>query len=171
MIAKIIHQIDIDVETKAFSINPALNIHQGDANNHILLMKLHNSAGYPIQIMDSDAVKVSIYDSTTNKLIVSSSVDVVNAYRGVVAYLIGPAVASEMGRKTVYITISNCGDDACSEITISFVLVVSRMMAYDFDSSKVEVALTEDEYKTLMEGYGDTITVKEAVEWKKFTEN
>lgn len=170
MVPKVIHHLDIDVESKSFSVNPALDIHQGDANNHILLMKLHNSAGFPIQIIDSDAVKVSIYDSFTNKLIVSSSVDIVNGYRGVVAYLIGSSVVAEMGRKTIYLTLTNCGDNSCGEITISFTLVVSRMMAYDFDSSKAEVALTEDEYKTLMEGYGDTIIVKEAVEWKKFTD-
>lgn len=170
MISKIIHHLDVDVESKAFSVNPPLDIHQGDSNNHILLMKLHNSSGFPIQIQDENSIKVSIYDSETNKLIVSSSVDIVNAYRGVVAYLIGPSVAATMGRKTMYLTISNCNGDSCGDITISFILTVSRMMAYDFDSSKAEVALTEEEYNKLMEGYSDTEIVKEAVEWKRFTE-
>lgn len=143
------HNLLANVESGAYTVNPPLDIHQNDANSHILIIKLINNDGKPIDIGTDNKVDIVFYYADTEDMILSDNVKIVNSYRGTLAYKIGPSILRTPARLTAYLRLYNDEQEECKSLaTISFVLNVSKVHAYDTDVS--EVTLTTEEYERIM---------------------
>lgn len=146
----ITHEIYCNVESSSVTISPPIDIHEGDSNSHVLLFKLRNGDDKPIQISESSSPVIKFYDSDTNRLIVSNSVSIVNAYRGVLSYTIGPAIVSTAGRKTVYLDLNNCQCNCSCGSSVSFTMTVSKVHDYCQCGDDVETTITKAEHDKIM---------------------
>ena len=127
---KVTHEVLVNVESSSYSINPPVEVYQNDPNTHILLIKLKNSAGNPISIDGNSRPRIS-FQKDGDTVVSSYVVDIVNPYRGVLSYTIGPALVQNPGRYTVYLDVNGCGCSCNCGPTISFVITIIKKNSYN----------------------------------------
>ena len=129
--SSITHELIANLETGAYTVKPPIDIHQGDVNTHVLLIKLRNNDGHFVTIDDNAKPKIS-FRRDDSEVVSSYTVSVVNSYRGILSYMVGPAFTKTPGRYTVYLDVSNCGCNSreCKRLVISFVITITKTEIY-----------------------------------------
>lgn len=148
MTRKVTHEIIINVETGAYTAKPPIDIHQGDSYSHVLLIKLKNDCDKFVSIDGSSRATISFQRNDSIR-VSSDAVEIVNPYRGVLSYTLGPAIVNNYGRYTCRLDIksTNCDFDRAPSVT--FVVNVSKSHDYEQGSSGHEVTITEEFYNDL----------------------
>lgn len=159
MMRKVVHEIIVNVETGAYTATPPIDIHQGDSNSHELLIKLRNSQDRPIQISNDGRARISFQRKDSIR-VDTYQVEVVNPYRGVLSYVLGPAIVNDYGRYTCRLDLTSPGYDADRAPAITFVVNVSRSHMYEGGGAQGhEVTISESFYRELnqhLEGVSGT---------------
>lgn len=147
--SKVNHEMIINVETGAYTAKPPLDIHQGDANSHILVIKLRNNEDEPIQINECSTAKITFKRDDSTRVEIGT-VEIVNPYRGVLSYTIGPSMVRVPGRYTCRLDVSSCCDCGC-DCAPSATFVVNIAKDHNYDSTTTEVAISEEFYNDLQD--------------------
>ena len=155
--SQVVHELIANVQSGAYTVSPPLDIHQGDSNSHLLLIKLRNDEGDPVEIREGSSARISFYNDTErDELVVSYAVDIVNYYRGILSYLIGPAVTQKSGRYTAYLDLSQCRCGNQCGPSISFTITVSKTHNYCPGPEDVETTITKAFYNELVHHLNDS---------------
>lgn len=116
------HELIANVSTGSYVTNPPLEIPQGDCNSHQIIIKLINNEGHPVSLSGCNSAKITWINQEGVK-IQSSAVKIINPYRGVLTYIVGPALVQDKGRYTAYLDInSEC--ECSNEFSVTFVITI-----------------------------------------------
>lgn len=142
---KSIHKVIANVDSNVCTINPPIDIHQGEVNAHVLLIQLCSNHSKFISIDKDNKLKIEFY--LNDNLIESSDVQIEDEYRGRVSYVVGATVTNTPGRYTTYLIINNQSEEVL--VKISFIVTVSK--SHDFNPNSNEVVMTKEFYEELQE--------------------
>lgn len=132
--------------------NCSIDIMQGDTNSHQLLIKLtccgafYNISGYEPEL--------TFYDATTETVVLTTAVNVLNDYRGYLSYVIGPRMLQNYGRYTVTLRLKqgNFVKQQCN-----FVLNVTKNQGCTCGCcDDVEVTISKEFYDEIRNHIDDT---------------
>lgn len=145
------HSVTIDMDSLTSSC--VLDIMQGDANTHQLLIKLiccdnhyFNITGYIPQL--------EFYDQSNKTTVLTTAVDVINSYKGYVSYVLGERIVTDPARYTVTLKLIQDGSTStCSQMSGQFILnIVKDGSSTDCPSApSTEVTISEEFYCALKE--------------------
>lgn len=146
--ANVVHELVVNLETGAYTVKPPLDIHQGDSNTHVLLFKLRNNECNFLSINPDARPTISFIKEDigtgTRKEIISDAVTIVNPYRGVLSYVVGPALVKDYGRYTVVLNIGTCFNLLMYGPKVTFTITITKVDSYQPED--LEVAITQEFY-------------------------
>lgn len=135
------HELVANVTTGSYVVNPPLEIPQGDCNSHQIIIKLINGEGCPVSLSECSSSKIT-WINQKGVTVQSSAVKVVNPYRGVLSYIVGPALVEDKGRYTAYLDVgSKC--DCTGEFSVTFVVTIVEKNSTYPNPDEVETTVTE----------------------------
>ena len=142
------HSVVLDVQTN--TSNCVLDIIEKDKNSHQLLIKLICSDGHPYNI-SGYTPEIEFYDNTTNTTVLTTAVDIVNAYRGYLSYILGDRILQNPSRYTVTLRLYEINGSEYARFSSTFILNVLKDSTYPTDCPcpSVEVTITKEFYDAL----------------------
>lgn len=139
---KICHELIANVKTGSYVVNPPLEIPQGDCNSHQIIIKLINGEGQFVSLQECSQAKIT-WVNQDGITIQSSTVKIVNPYRGVLSYIVGPALVRDKGRYTAYLDIKDCCCDCTSDFSVTFVITIVEKGTYDPCPGEIESTVSK----------------------------
>lgn len=141
------HSVVLNVQKN--TSNCVLDIIEKDKNSHQLLIKLVCSDGHYYNI-SGYTPEIEFYDNTTNTTVLTTSVDIVNSYRGYLSYILGERILMNPSRYTVTLRLYEVNGSSISKLSSTFILNVLK------DSSgsccpcpDIEVTISKEFYDEL----------------------
>lgn len=117
------HSVVLDVQKMTSSC--ILDIVEKDKNSHQLLIKLVCDAGHPYNV-SGYTPQIEFFDNSTNTKVLTTAVDIVNAYRGYLSYILGERIVQNPSRYTVSLKLYDNSGSSSARMTCQFILNIIK---------------------------------------------
>lgn len=117
------HSVILDIQKNTSSC--VLDIVEKDKNSHQLLIKLVCDEGHFYNI-SGYRPEIEFFDNSTNTKVLTTAVDIVNAYRGYLSYVLGERIVQNPSRYTVTLRLIGEHGSESERLSCSFILNILR---------------------------------------------
>lgn len=141
------HSVVLNIQKNTSSC--VLDIIEKDKNSHQLLIKLVCDDGHFYNV-NGYTPEIEFYDTTTKTTVLTTTVDIVNGYRGYLSYVLGERILMNPSRYTVTLRLYETNGSLVSKLSSTFILnVLKDSSSTDCTCPSVEVTISKEFYDEL----------------------
>ena len=152
-----VHHVVIDFTNQV--CHGKVQIPQNDKLTHQIVIECIDRDGHYLSLLNYTP-RIDFYDNETHSFVTSTGVNIDNAYRGQISYLVGDRLTRNPGRYTIKLSLFDKSHPDQMVMSTSFLVIVTKDSLPEYDcnnENRHEVVITQEFYNQLVDLMTETV--------------